>query len=179
MLGVWPADADVDAWKPATSPGCTVKYLARGDAVRDELPTRSFNVGDDQERALCRAGRGRVRFTPSWTELPEPGGVNWTRRNFLLEGRSASSRHPSLEWNRSLSNWNRTSKQTHASHTRSSDPEGKKDEDNSCKQKENDCYLPPDLQFRADPVDDRRHRDGDDSGSEQQHHDYSTDPGEQ
>ena len=30
-LRVWPADADVDAWKPAASPACTVKHLARVD----------------------------------------------------------------------------------------------------------------------------------------------------
>jgi hypothetical protein len=35
MLGMWPADAGVDALKPATSPVCTVKYLARFNAVRD------------------------------------------------------------------------------------------------------------------------------------------------
>jgi hypothetical protein len=61
MLGVWLADADVDA-------------------ARDELLTRSLDVGDDQELALSRAGAADVRFTPNWTELPEPGGVNWIRR---------------------------------------------------------------------------------------------------
>ena len=52
MLGVWPANADVDAWKPATSPGYTVKYLARVDAMGDELLVCSLDVGDDQEQAL-------------------------------------------------------------------------------------------------------------------------------
>jgi hypothetical protein len=56
---VWTADADVDVRKPATSPGCTVKYLARVDAARDELLARSLDVGNDQEQALGRTGRGR------------------------------------------------------------------------------------------------------------------------
>jgi hypothetical protein len=33
----------------------------------------------------------------NWTELPEPGGVNWTRRKLLPAERSASSRHPRRE----------------------------------------------------------------------------------
>jgi hypothetical protein len=52
MLRMSAVDADVDAGKPATSPGCTVKHFARVDAVRDELLTRSLDVGDDEEKSL-------------------------------------------------------------------------------------------------------------------------------
>ena len=58
-LRVGAADADVDAWKPATGPGCTVKYLARVGAIRDQLQARSLDVGDDQEQGLGGTGRGR------------------------------------------------------------------------------------------------------------------------
>ena len=40
-------------------------------------------------------GRADVRFVPNWIEHPEPGGVNWIRRN-SSPATSASSRHPSL-----------------------------------------------------------------------------------
>jgi hypothetical protein len=58
-LGVWPADPLAVAWKPAGSPGCTVKPFARVDAVRDEFLARSLDVGDGQKQALSRTGRGR------------------------------------------------------------------------------------------------------------------------
>ena len=58
-LKVWPADPLGVAWKPAGSRGCTVKPLARVDAVRDEFLARSLDVGDGQKQALSRTGRGR------------------------------------------------------------------------------------------------------------------------
>jgi hypothetical protein len=58
-LGVWPADPLAVAWKPAGSPGCTVKPFARVDAVRDEFLARSLDVGDGQKQALSRTGHGR------------------------------------------------------------------------------------------------------------------------
>src|SRR5271154_1591602 len=45
-LGVWPGDSDADVWKPASSPGLTVKYLARINTACDEFLARSLNVGD-------------------------------------------------------------------------------------------------------------------------------------
>jgi hypothetical protein len=36
-----------------------VKYLARVGAIRDQLPARSLDVGDDQKQGLSRTGRGR------------------------------------------------------------------------------------------------------------------------
>jgi hypothetical protein len=58
-LGVRPVDADIQARKPATSPVCTVKYLARVGARRNELLMRSLDVGDRQEQTLGGTGRGR------------------------------------------------------------------------------------------------------------------------
>ena len=58
-LGVWPADPLAVAWKPAGSPGCTVKPFTRVDAVRDEFLARSLDVGDGQKQALSRTGHGR------------------------------------------------------------------------------------------------------------------------
>jgi hypothetical protein len=54
-------DADVDAGKPATSPGRTVKHPACVDAVRDQLLAHSLNTGDDEEQGLGRAGSGQVQ----------------------------------------------------------------------------------------------------------------------
>jgi hypothetical protein len=56
---VRPVDADIQARKPATSPVCTVKYLARVGARRNELLMRSLDVGDRQEQTLGGTGRGR------------------------------------------------------------------------------------------------------------------------
>jgi hypothetical protein len=33
-------------------------------------------------------------FVPNWIEHAEPGGVNWTTRKPLSNGKSASSRQP-------------------------------------------------------------------------------------
>src|SRR5258708_35644138 len=74
-LKVWPADPLAVAWKPAGSPGCTVKPFARVDAVRDEFLARNLDVGDGQkagpEPNRARPTGGSCR---NWTELPEPGG---------------------------------------------------------------------------------------------------------
>jgi hypothetical protein len=38
-------------------------------------------------------------FVPNWTEQLELGGMNCTTLKPLLNGKSASGRHPSLPWN--------------------------------------------------------------------------------
>ena len=57
-----------------------MERLADGDAARDQIFSRSLDVGDDQVQALGGAGAAAVTFLPKMTEHPEPGGVNWITR---------------------------------------------------------------------------------------------------
>jgi hypothetical protein len=59
MVGLWAADADADALKPAGGSFSTVKDLACIDALSDELLPRNLDVGDGEEHCLRRTGRGR------------------------------------------------------------------------------------------------------------------------
>jgi len=61
-----------------------------------EIVARRLDIGDDQVETLAEPGSAQVIFVPNWIEHPEPGGVNWTTRKPLSNGKSASSLHPSL-----------------------------------------------------------------------------------
>ena len=64
------------------------------DATADESVMGRLDVGDD-EPALGRAWRGRCEPQPNVTEVPEPGGVNWTMRSPSIGAASSSNLQPS------------------------------------------------------------------------------------
>ena len=82
MVGLWPADADADALKPAGGSFSTVKDLACVDALRDELLARglfldsgvpglygrsaTFEAGSSKSKRSVRIGiRDHSCFSPA------------------------------------------------------------------------------------------------------------------
>ena len=85
-------------------------YLRAAGAVPDERVTEAIDLVESKRDADGRwplenvhpdeldaePGAADVIFVPNCTEHPDPGGVNCTTRKPLSNGKSASSRHPSL-----------------------------------------------------------------------------------
>ena len=96
VTGVRPTDATVAVGTELSARFQGMEHLTDFDTACNELFASSFNIGNDQVETLGEPGVAVVIFVPNWTEHPEPGGVNWTTRNPLSNGKSASSRHPSF-----------------------------------------------------------------------------------
>jgi len=70
-----------------------VEHLTRAGAACSQLVARGLDVETTRYTLCAEPGLAGVMFVPNWTEQPEPGGVNWIRRNWPATT-SASSRHP-------------------------------------------------------------------------------------
>ena len=96
VTGVRPTDATVAFGTELSTRFQSMEHLTDLDTEGNELFASRFNMRNDQVRPWAEPGAAVVIFVPNWTEHPEPGGVNWTARNPLSNGKSASSLHPSF-----------------------------------------------------------------------------------